>query len=207
MSKAVRKRRQPEEARLEIMQVAQRRLREIGIGGLNVADVAKDCGMSHATVIHHFGSTGGMRRALVDHMTDALLRDVIRRIEESPVPDPPAILQSLFATLSEGGHVKLIAWLSLSGDEFAADVHGSAQIESLFSQLVPVVAQRLPAGHEDRLLAARRIVFLTATAAMGYGLGGETWAQVMGLSADEAAAFPAWLGEQINRMWLPEGNS
>jgi len=42
---------------------AKARLRDHGLDGLNVVDVAADCGRSHATVIHHFGNTAGMRRA------------------------------------------------------------------------------------------------------------------------------------------------
>ena len=72
---STRRRRSPEVARLEILAAAEQRLRSFGVEGLSVVDVAKDCGMSHATVIHHFGNTAGMRQALVAHMSDRLLRD------------------------------------------------------------------------------------------------------------------------------------
>ena len=203
MSRSVRKRRSPEEARLEVLHAAEQRLREHGVSGLNVADVARDCGMSHATVIHHFGNTAGMRRALVEHMTDRLLRDVIRTLAEEPAPDPPMVLRRLYATLSEGGHAKLIAWLSVSGDEFAPEVGASGPVRSLFAELVPVVAERLKAD-DDPLRTARHIIFLTATSAMGYGLSGELWPAAMGLSGEEVEEFPGWLGAQISRLWMAE---
>ncbi len=74
---STRKRRSAEEARLVILDAAQARLGQYGISGLNIVDVARDAGMSHATLIHHFGNTNDMRRALVHHMTDRLLRDMI----------------------------------------------------------------------------------------------------------------------------------
>ena len=70
-----RRRRTPEQARAAILEVARQRLGEHGLDGLNVVDVARDTGISHATLIHHFGTADGMRSALVSHMTSQLLRD------------------------------------------------------------------------------------------------------------------------------------
>ncbi len=186
-------------ARLEILAAAEARLREHGINGLNVVGVAGDCGMSHATVIHHFGNTDGMRRALVTHMSDRLLRDVIETLQNDDHVDPPAMLKELFATLSEGGHAKLLAWLSLSGEEFGGEAQGSDAVVALFAELVPVVAARLP-EQPDRESRARRVIFLIITAAIGYGVGGRAIPAVVGLDDAEAVAFPEWLGKQVNRL-------
>ncbi len=152
--------------------------------------------MSHATVIHHFGNTAGMRTALVEHMTDVLLRDVIIALQQSDSPNPPDILRQLFAALSEGGHARLLAWLAVSGDEFSQGAPHSDQVANLFAELVPVLASRIP-DHLDQKATAKRIIFLTATAALGYGIGGEPLAAVMGVSSEEAQEFPAWLGELL----------
>ena len=60
------------------MGTAAKRLSQIGFEGLRISGFfSKAAGMSHATVIHHFGSAGAMKKALLQEMTSALLADVI----------------------------------------------------------------------------------------------------------------------------------
>ena len=75
-TKSKRVRRSPEAARQLILSTAADRLANMGLTGLNISGVAEAAGMSHATVIHHFGSTTAMRQALLSYMTTALLTDV-----------------------------------------------------------------------------------------------------------------------------------
>ncbi len=195
----VRKRRTPNEARDEILLAAEDRLRIHGIDGLNVVDVAKACGMSHATVLHHFGSTGGMRRALVSHMTARLIDDIVASLEQHPEIEPPEMLRSLFHTLATGGHTKLLAWLSLSGEEFAPSGESGSMLIEHFNALIPVIAARLPES-PDQLGHARRVVFMIATAAIGFGVGGPLLPAVIGLSPDDTDTFSVWLGQQIDHL-------
>lgn len=196
-----RKRRTPEEARQEILTAAERRLREHGLNGLNVVDVAADCGMGHATVLHHFGNTAGMRRALVEHMTDRLLRDIIAALQREPTPEPPEILEGLFDALSRGGHAKLLAWLSVGGDALSEDLEPSPHVRDLFAELIPELTQRLPTDW-DRERVARRMVFLIATAAIGYGIAGAQLPNLLGMDDQDANAFPEWLGRQIAQLMV-----
>jgi AcrR family transcriptional regulator len=194
-----RKRRSPEEARNEILLAAEARLRDHGLRGLNVVDVAADCSMSHATVIHHFGNTAGMRRALVVHMTDRLLRDIIGALQRDPAPEPPEILESLFAALSRGGHAKLLAWLSIGGDALSEHLEPSEHVQALFAELVPELARRLP--HEwDRERVAKRMIFLIASAAIGYGVAGVQLSRLLAMDEADASTFPEWLGRQISHL-------
>ena len=194
-----RRRRSPEGARNEILLAAETRLRDHGLEGLNVVDVAADCGMSHATVLHHFGNTAGMRRALVEHMTNRLLRDIIAALHRDPAPEPPEILERLFDTLSRGGHAKLLAWLSIGGDALSEDLEPSPHVQALFAQLVPELARRLPAEW-DRERIAKRMIFLIATAAIGYGVAGARLPRLLAMEAAEAGTFPEWLGRQISHL-------
>ncbi len=196
---SIRKRRSPEEARQEILAAAQDRLRLFGIDGLNVVDVAKACGMSHATVLHHFGSTGGMRHALVTYMTAQLLEDIIASLQQNPSLEPSQVLHSLFHTLSAGGHAKLLAWVSLAGNEMAPQEAPGALLQHHFNALIPVIAGRLPPSPR-REEHARRVVFLIAAAAIGSGVGGNLLATVIGLPQAEVDHFPDWLGQQIYHM-------
>lgn len=195
---ATRRRRTPDEARAAILQIAEQRLREHGLEGLNVVDIARAAGMSHATLIHHFGNADGMRRALIAHMTSRLLRDVIAALRgDSP---PVVILKDLFTALSQSGHAKLLAWLAVGDARLREALDDPpAQVVELFAQLIPVLAERLP-GSVDRESAARRMVYLVATAAIGYGVSGALLPRVIGLTSEEADAFPEWLAVQLQRM-------
>ena len=64
------------------METAAKRLSQIGFEGLSISGFSKAAGMSHATVIHHFGSAGAMKKALLQEMTSALLADVIFALKD-----------------------------------------------------------------------------------------------------------------------------
>lgn len=202
--KPKRRRRTPEQARIEILAAAERRLRDHGLDGLNVADVAHAAGMRHATVLHHFGSTAAMRRALVAHMTDRLLGDVLAVLQQRPDADPAEILPRLFATLSGGGHIKLLAWLSVGGAELDDEGTVSTDVAARFAELAALLTGRL-SGAANPAVAARRLILLIAATAVGYGLTRDTLPALVGLDAAEADAFPAWLGRQVEVLLARSG--
>ena len=80
-----RRRRTADESRANILDVAAKRLHEYGLEGLNITGVAEEAGISHATLIHHFGSSGGMRDALADKMTADLIQDLMAAFDAHAV--------------------------------------------------------------------------------------------------------------------------
>ena len=199
LASTTRRRRTPEQAKAAILQVAEQRLGQHGLDGLNVVDVAREAGMSHATLIHHFGNAHGMRRALIAHMTSRLLRDVIAALQ-SDTPSPVNILKDLFAALSQSGHGKLLAWLAVGDAQLSQALdEPPPEVAELFEEVIAVLARRLPKSF-DRDSAARRMVYLVATAAIGYGVSGGLLPGVLGLADDEVDAFPEWLGLQLQRV-------
>lgn len=196
---AIRKRRSADEARAEILEVAERRLAEHGLEGLNVVDVAREAGMSHATLIHHFGNTEDMRRALINRMTNRLLRDVIDVLQAEQTLNVEVLMRDLFAALSQGGHAKLLAWMAVGEKSLTGTLRPSDEVYELFAELIPVLARHLPA-RESAEQAARRLVYLVATSAIGYGISGATLANVVGLDAEDEVGFPEWLGAQVRTL-------
>ena len=195
-----RRRRTPEQARAAIMQAAEQRLGELGLNGLNVVDVARDAGMSHATLIHHFGNANEMRAALINHMTSRLLRDVIDALQVD-TPRPVVILKDLFSALSKSGHAKLLAWLAVGDWQLRVGLDDPPpQLAGLFAELITVLAHSLPET-VDRESTARRMVYLVANAAIGYGVAGSLLPRVIGLAPEDADAFPEWLGQQLQRLF------
>ena len=93
------------------MGTAAKRLSQIGFKGLRISGFSKAAGMSHATVIHHFGSAGAMKKALLQEMTGALLADVIFALKDDISADE--FLSRSLVTLSRDGHGSLLARLGL----------------------------------------------------------------------------------------------
>ncbi len=187
-SRKKRIRRTPEQAKALILRVAAGRLSELGLDGLNISGVAKAAGMSHATVIHHFGSTGAMREALAREMTRALLADVMAALDHHEAPDK--ILDRLFKMLSQGGHGRLLAWLAL--EQQTGTLPGSEESGRLFEKIIDAIA--LESGDRRH---AKHMVLLVASAAVGLGIGGDAIAEMVGIDDEEMRSFPAWLADHI----------
>lgn len=100
------------------METAAKRLSQFGLEGLNISGFSEAAGMSHATVIHHFGSAAAMKKALLQEMTSALLADVIFALTDDISADE--FLSRLLVTLSRDGHGCLFAWLGLENQEINA---------------------------------------------------------------------------------------
>ena len=173
------------------MDVAAERLRRLGLDGLNISGVAEAAGISHATVIHHFGSTGAMREALLRKMTADLLSDVMEALQYQQSPDK--VLERLFGTLSRDGHGKLLAWLAL--DSQLAGFDATTSTGDLFKNIIESIASE--GGNRTD---AKYQVYLVAIAALGLGICGEVLAKLVGLSEKEAGQFPSWLAEHLQTL-------
>lgn len=184
-------RRTPDEAKALIMDVAAERLRRLGLDGLNISGVAEAAGISHATVIHHFGSTGAMRESLLRKMTGDLLSDVMEALQYQQSPDK--VLERLFGTLSRDGHGKLLAWLAL--DSQLAGFDATTSTGDLFKNIIDSIASE--GGNRTD---AKYQVYLVAIAALGLGICGEVLAKLVGLSEKEAGQFPSWLAEHLQTL-------
>ncbi len=183
-------RRTPEEARALILSTAARRLSEYGLDGLSISGVAKEAGISHATIIHHFGSTGAMRAALLQQMTAQLLSDVVEALHEDESPDE--ILGRLFTMLSRDGHGRLLAWLALDRQQLEP---GGNETAALFQNIIDTIAGDTPDRTDARLQ-----VLLVATAAMGLSICGDPLASLIGLSEAETDRFPGWLADRLQTL-------
>ena len=111
-------RRTADDARALILDAAEKRLREVGPAGIRLQDVAADVGVSHPTVLHHFGSREALVQSVIERRIGALERDLLTEMavrsstDEEPVG---AMLETVARTLGEGGHARVLAWLALTG--------------------------------------------------------------------------------------------
>jgi AcrR family transcriptional regulator len=174
---------------------AARRLREYGLEGLNITGVADEAGISHATLIHHFGSSEGMRDALAEQMTAELIRDMLAALAEK-VP-PAELMRNLFRTLNEGGHAKLIAWRAVEGNRSAAEF---SEVGPLVEDLLRQSAANL--ATEDAT-EVKNVIFLVASAALGSAVVGPALPKLLGMGEDEVAEFPLWLAARLANQSSP----
>lgn len=188
-------RRTPEQAREEILSAARERLLAQGIEGLKVADIAHDVQMSHATLLHHFGSSEGMRAALVARMGAELLSQLLGMLDGSRLQPErrDAWLAKTFATLADPRHGQLFAWIALQpGGREAAETPQIAPTAELFGQLLVRMQEVMP------LEQAHFVVTLVVTSAIGLGVS-RSWLGAMGLPSDDPAiaGFVAQLGRLL----------
>lgn len=201
---AKRVRRSPTAARLAVLDVAERRLREHGLDGLAIVDVAAEAGMSHATLLHHFGSSDDMRAALIERMATKLLGEVSALLgrEDAAEHRGGDFFVHLFEALAGGGHAKLIGWQNL-----VANRDGKARMSSdtraLFRQVLGGLRNRLIDFGRDESTAdrdARFIVLLVVSSALGFGIGRDTLLDDVGLTQQSETEFARWMGQLVGSL-------
>ena len=114
---APRRRRTADEARAAILDAAEKRLIASGPTAIRLQEVAADVGVSHPTVLHHFGSREGLVEAVVARALDSLHADLLAAVQTAPQIEDRvgALLDAVFETLVVRGHGRTFLWLMLSG--------------------------------------------------------------------------------------------
>ncbi len=153
-AKPKRRRRLPEEARREALASARRLLIDSGPKAVTLSAVGKQIGVTHATLIHHFGSAAGLQSALMGSMigdlTDAMAEMAVQL--RSDAGAPRALTDSVFDAAGPGGAGRLAAWIALSGDLEhlepirAAVIHVVDAIQEKFSDAGEGARDKVAAG-------------------------------------------------------------
>lgn len=106
-----RRRRSPEEARRQILDAAEKLLVEGGPEAIRLQDVARDVGIAHPTILHHFGSR---EQLMLDLEARAMerLRDELMADREASSED---VFDRVSSVLGDQGYARLLAWSVLSG--------------------------------------------------------------------------------------------
>ena len=176
-----RKRRSPEDAREEILASARRFLLAEGPEGITLKAVAGELGMSHANLLHHFGSAAGLRSALVAEMSRtviAAVQDVSARAREGTA-DRRQVADLVFDAVDAGGAGRLIAWMALSGE--------TRQLEPVFDAVRDLADALEASGPPDRKNARERIateILAVLLPSIGDALIGRELHQALGRSRE-----------------------
>lgn len=113
-----RRRRSPEEARREAITEARALLLSGGPDAVTLSAVASRIGVTHANLIHHFGSAAGLQSALMGSMVQdlaAAIQEAVLRLRTDEGA-PLEVVNAVFEAFSSGGAGRLAAWIALSGD-------------------------------------------------------------------------------------------
>lgn len=107
-----RTRRSAEEARRLILDAAEKRLREGGPEAVRLKDIARDVGISHPAILHHFESRDGLTHALERRAMERLEDELVEALSTQPARGETAIdvIERAFATLGDAGHARMLAW-------------------------------------------------------------------------------------------------
>ena len=192
--KEKRVRRRPEEARAQILDAAEARMKLDGPAGLRLQDVARAAGVSHPTILHHFGSREGLVRALNQRSLEALRASVLAQIGSAKSGGDS--IRQTFAAYRDG-MAQRILWLIQSaepqppgGVKFLDEV-----VEALHALRVKIAAPGTTPDIED----TRAVIHLTSLVGFGDAVIGPRLRQLSGEKERAARErFEKWFGELLD---------
>lgn len=202
-AKGSRRRRTAAEARKMILNAAEARLCEVGPEGLKLQEIARDVGVSHPAILHHFGSRQGLVTAVVQRALDSLRNDVLAMVRDhmsktQPV-DVPGLLQKTYEVLAQRGHARLLAWLILTGtgvNDEGLYLRGLAEATH-----VNMGEKTSPRGSEYTFEDSLFLCLLISYTSMGAGIAGDILRRSAGLANDPDAPdrFNSWFAGLIEK--------
>lgn len=187
---AKRRKRSPEEAREEALAAARELLLTSGPKAVTLTNVGKAVGMTHANVIHHFGSAADLQTALMG----AMVKDLTGALEEavahvrSDEAAPRQLIDIVFDAFERGGAGRLAAWIALS--------HDLAHLEPVREAVGSLVVAIMDRAQLEDEAARRRItsaVLLIALVAFGDSVIGEPLREMLGRDGEAARRVTARL--------------
>ncbi|MCE9651137.1 MAG: TetR/AcrR family transcriptional regulator [Parvibaculum sp.] len=196
-------RRSADEARRLILDAAEERLAAQGPEGIRLQDIARDVGISHPAILHHFESREGLVRALIartsTQLRDKMLTALQSKHNGEDVVEANELISNVFETLSDRGTARLLSWMLLTGrspenttsgalvTEIADELHQRRKEDA-------VKHDKSAPDREDTLFMA----ILTANAAFGDAIIGRELAKDAGLDQAGVARFRAWFAKLLH---------
>ena len=195
-----RRRRSAEVARKEILDAAQRLLAQGGPEAIRLQEIARDVGIAHPTILHHFGSRDGLIQALDARAIHALSDDVAAMLQSEQAEDSGIeLLERLAHTMDAQGLARLIAWWAMREPDTRAPegIDPAALVRNISRLICDQLENETTRGAED----AEAVSFgvrLAVVAMFGDALIGDVMSPVRGDERDaERPRFHAWLAELL----------
>ena len=111
-----RRRRTPDEARAQALECARRLLIARGPKGVTLQAIAREIGVTHGALIHHFGSAARLQSALMGAMVKDLAAALTTAVVQlrSDERATRAVIDIIFDAFDQGGAGQLAAWIAVS---------------------------------------------------------------------------------------------
>ena len=170
-----------------------------GPAGLRLQDVARAAGVSHPTILHHFGSREGLVRALNQRSLEDLRNSVIAQMGSAQSGDDS--IKQTFAAYRDG-MAQRVLWLTQSAAPQAPD--GLRFFDEIVEALHAVRLRFAAPGTTPDIEDTRAVIHLTTIAAFGDAIIGPRLRQ--GSGDKERAArerFETWFAALLD-LYLTE---
>jgi TetR/AcrR family transcriptional regulator, repressor for neighboring sulfatase len=196
-SVAIERRRKPDSVREEALAVGRRLLIASGPGAITLKAIGSEMGMSHANLIHHFGSAEAFRVQLKTTMVEELTRAVTSLLHRYGAGEARVaeIVDAVFTAYASGGIGTLVAWSAMT--PAGQDRHG---LDQALGELVTVL-ERMIEG-PDAANRARAMVYVVSLLAFGDSLIGKSLAKTLGGEALEMRELTVRILEQLRKAAL-----
>ncbi|WP_395945591.1 TetR/AcrR family transcriptional regulator [Brevundimonas sp.] len=154
-----------------------------GPDSVTLKAVAEDLGMTHANLIHHFGSAEGLQSALMGSMVADLAKALDEAIARLRTDEgaPLELVNAVFDAFAEGGAGKLAAWIVLKGD-----LSHLEPVRDAVTDLVRAIQEKLGEPTDESRSRLSSAVLFIALSAFGEALIGPPLKNM--LEQDETAS-------------------
>jgi TetR/AcrR family transcriptional regulator, repressor for neighboring sulfatase len=171
-----------------ILEAARLRIARYGPDGLRIAHIAKDAGVSHPLILHHFRNREGLITALVE-LAATRAASHLHAIVSLPDLSPTSIEGLLFELairLDEEGDAELLAWALRK-----RPAQAEPMLAQMLSQCVEHIDQLRTTPPTSRAINSQTRLWVAFLACflLGDGLLGRSVARAVPLSKEERFAL------------------
>ena len=159
---------------------------------MRLQDVAKEAGVSHPTILHHFGNRDGLVRALNIRALERLTDSALSATDRDSSNDGVAMT---FAAYRDGLAQRMV-WLMQSGDPPPGG--RLALFDDVVENLHRLRQRFARPGNKPDIADTRAIIHLTTIAAFGDALIGARLRQVGAKEPVARDAFERWFSELLD---------
>ncbi|APR81416.1 Hypothetical protein A7982_06765 [Minicystis rosea] len=208
----VRRRRDPETARAEILDAAERVLSASPPDAVGLKEVAEEAGVSHALVSHYFGTYTELVESVLLRRIRKLREEALARLADpATLVDEDAMLSALFTSLEDPLYIRLSLWaLAAERPGGGAPFPFREQGMRIFAEAATTrIRQDRPELDVHALRERIELALVIANAtAYGYTVGREAWLGALGRAPTKGfdEALRRALGSMIRRFVLAGGS-
>ncbi len=180
-----------------ILDATERLLVEGGVSGIRLQQVAAEAGVSHPTVLHHFGSRELLVKAVIARSLRAVNASLVEAIQASRGDEEKleALLENVATVFERSGHARVVLWLALEGHRIdSAEAHLSDVVDAAHALRLARCKDKKPTREDTA-----RTVVLAALTLIGGSVLGATLLENAGLGSEPRASvgFRRWLARLL----------